>query len=89
MLAAIESRSEPRIICEGEVQLYADGSGQALRAQLLDVSNNGFRACYNSPDLAPGSEFRFRHRFFVGKARVVWTRPVAGSTQSGFQVVRA
>lgn len=87
MLAVVESRREPRIICEGEVDLYAD-DGQRLRAQLLDVSNNGFRAKYTSPDLAPGREFRFRHRFFVGNARVMWTRPVAGCTQSGFQVVR-
>jgi hypothetical protein len=88
MLQSFEHRSEPRTICEGDVRLYADGLSGELMARLLDVSNNGFRAMHSSPDVTPGREFDFRHRFFVGRARVVWTRPYAGSTQSGFQVLR-
>jgi hypothetical protein len=84
----VEGRSEPRVICDGDVHLYRVDGDQQLLARLLDVSNNGFRAMHSTPDLPPGREFQFRHRFFVGRARVVWTRAIAGHTESGFQVVR-
>ncbi|HYL39012.1 MAG TPA: hypothetical protein VEV17_24055 [Bryobacteraceae bacterium] len=55
---------------------------------MIDVSSDGFRAQHTVPDLQPGLEVRFQHRFFVGRARVMWTTLVGGRTQSGFQIVR-
>src|SRR5579885_1192563 len=59
MLQTIENRSEARMICEGDVRLYPDGSAGELLARLLDVSNNGFRAMHASAEITPGREFRF------------------------------
>lgn len=55
---------------------------------MIDVSSNGFRAAHTVPDLHPGLEVRFQHRFFTGRARVMWTTLVGGRTQSGFMIVR-
>ncbi len=61
---------------------------QNVIAELVDVSNNGFRVQHSFPELTPGSEVRFQHRFFVGQAEVVWTELIAGRLQSGFRVLR-
>jgi hypothetical protein len=88
MLVARDLRNEARDICRGNVHLCMDDSGTESRAELLDVSSNGFRAQHSVPELQPGREVRFQHRFFVGRAKVVWTAAVGGHTQSGFQVLR-
>jgi hypothetical protein len=89
MVPTMEGRREVRSVCQGDVRLYADQPEVALVAQMLDVSNNGFRAQHRYRELTPGREVRFEHQFFVGKARVVWTQEIAGKVQSGFQVLRA
>ena len=83
-----EIRREPRFVCQGAVRLYFDND-QNFLGELVDVSNLGFRVAHHQPDVPPGSEMRFEHKFFVGKAKVVWTRPVAGRIETGFQIVRA
>ena len=70
------------------VKGYFDNGGQESQAKLLDVSSNGFCATHSHPDLQPGREVRFIHLFFVGIARVVWTKGAGGRTQSGFQILR-
>ena len=80
-----EHRRETRVICNGQVRLLTPL--REVLAELLDVSNNGFRAIHSDPRLQPGCEVRFRHRFFVGQAEVVWTQLVAGRLQSGFRIV--
>ena len=54
--------------------------------ELMDVSNNGFRAIHSDPWLQPAK--CASSIFFVGQAEVVSTQLVAGPLQSGFRVVR-
>ncbi len=86
MLAVRESRVESRVVCQGAVRLFA--AGVEVPGRMLDVSERGFRASHECPDFAPGMEIRFQHQFFVGMARVVWTREVGAEVQSGFQILR-
>jgi hypothetical protein len=84
-----ESRRETRTVCQGEVHLVAeDEFGTVILGEVLDVSSSGFRASYREPSLSAGTEVRFRHKFFQGRARVMWSNPILNHTHSGFQVVR-
>jgi hypothetical protein len=84
-----DNRREGRTVCQGEIYLSrADDSGGELLAEVLDVSSSGFRASYREPLLPIGTEVLFRHKFFQGRARVMWSSPVLNATHSGFLVVR-
>jgi len=85
----IDSRREGRSVCQGEVYLFQkDDVGGAILAEVIDVSSSGFRASYREPSLSIGTEVLFRHKFFQGRARVMWSSSVLNSTHSGFLVVR-
>ena len=81
-------RRENRTFCEGEVRLFLDSPAIEIAGELVDVSSSGFRASYSEQSLATGTEVRFRHKFFHGRARVVWSNTVLSSTHSGFMIVR-
>ena len=86
--AAAEFRSEPRRVCTGEVCFFHDGPPATESfGTLVDVSSHGFRATH-SASLQFGSEVRFRHVLFVGRARLVWTRAIFEKAESGFQILR-
>jgi len=86
--ACYQKRSEERTVCAGEVCLSLDGPPPLeTRGQLVDVSSHGFRAIHHKP-LLSGTEVRFQHKLFVGRARVVWTRTILEKSESGFQVLR-
>lgn len=82
----MEQRRETRRICQGEVRLAIGGIETV--GDLMDVSGMGFRARHDWPDLQPGLEVSFQHRFFVGKAEVVWTNQLGGQFSSGFRILR-
>ena len=82
-----EGRREQRTVCQGEVQI-APEDGAAILGEFLDVSSGGFRASYRDRSLAAGTEVRFRHRFFEGRARVIWSNSLPDRTHSGFLVLR-
>ena len=85
----VDCRKEARTVCQGEVHLVAEGNPPVfILGEVLDVSSSGFRAAYREPSLSAGAEVRFRHKFFQGRARVMWSNPMLNATQSGFQVVR-
>ena len=84
----VDSRREVRKVCQGEVHLITDQADEFILGEVLDVSSSGFRASYREPSLTAGTEVRFRHKFFQGRARVVWSNPMMNITQSGFLVVR-
>jgi len=88
MRVARDRRRDARSYCKGNVQLRLDDSGMETRAEMLDVSSNGFRLQHSVPDLQPGHVVRFQHRIFFGRARVMWTTLVGGRTHSGFQILR-
>ncbi|MFN7923959.1 MAG: PilZ domain-containing protein [Bryobacteraceae bacterium] len=84
--AVAEQRRETRHIVQGEVRLGIGGTETI--GDLIDVSGFGFRARHDSPTLQPGQEVSFQHRFFVGKAEVVWTHPLGAQFDSGFRILR-
>jgi hypothetical protein len=85
---AIERRKEDRAPAQGTVILILQEKGQEeLKASLLDVSRNGFRASYEHRQLSPGLELDFTHLTASGRARVVWTRILGEQAESGFLVI--
>lgn len=86
---SIEHRREPRFLCRGEIWLALRFPEPIqLKANLVDISNNGFRAAYEGCLLPANTEIHFRHHLFLGRARVVWSQQFAGRSQSGFMVIR-
>jgi hypothetical protein len=83
-----ENRREARIFCQGKVTIFLDDEIRGTLGDLVDISNCGFRVQHNEPRLAPGVEIYFQHRFFRGKARVMWTEAGEGRMESGFQILR-
>ena len=83
----VEGRREERTVCQGQVHL-ASQDGAEILGEFLDVSAGGFRASYREQKLAAGTEVRFRHRFFQGRARVIWSNSMPDRTHSGFLVLR-
>jgi hypothetical protein len=85
----VDHRKEPRFVCRGDVRIsVADPSAKDLKAELLDISNHGFRASYAGEMLSPGTEVAFHHRFFQGRARVMWSRHLPDHNESGCMVLR-
>jgi len=85
----MDNRREARTVCQGAVHLsLEDDAEAAIVAEVVDVSSSGFRASYRELSLSVGTEVRFRHKFFQGRARVMWSSAVLNFTHSGFLVVR-
>lgn len=85
----VELRRSERVVCHGQVRLSDGDRGRETIGEMVDVSAGGFRVCHDDPDLRPGTEIRFEHLFFVGRAKVVWTDRLAGRLHSGLQVLLA
>lgn len=85
----VDHRKEPRFVCRGDVRITAtEPSLRQIDAELLDISNHGFRTSYSAEMLSPGTEVSFHHRFFQGKARVMWSRHLPDRNESGCMVLR-
>jgi len=84
----VEFRNQPRSYYEGKVRLFPEGGPlTGIAGEVGDVSNHGFRGLLLEAWLAPGREVRFRHRFFQGKARVMWSRSESGAVETGFHIL--
>jgi hypothetical protein len=91
-----ENRKEDRIGADGTVCLILDHDGSlAVTGRLADVSDSGFRAVHESPELRPGRVVRFRYeelrsgKRMSGWARVVWCREQDSRIETGCYVVIA
>ena len=83
-----ERRAEPRRAANGEVTLWLNGSAlTTVSGHLMDVAKSGFRAQHHSPALRPGHIVEFNLAGVNGRARVVWTRILAGRVESGFLIL--
>ena len=83
-----ENRRDARTLCQGEVRFFLEGRDSACLGDLVDVSNNGFRAKHHEPAIETGMVVEFVHKFFRGQARVAWSRIVNGNRESGFHIIR-
>jgi len=87
--AASGRRREERKAAQGEVRLFWDEQpGLEQRGRLIDVSQNGFRAAHDYAAMSVGQEVGFRHMLAAGIARVVWSRILDHSVESGFLILQ-
>ena len=85
----LDHRSEPRFVCRGRIEITLDSQDQRrLAAELLDISNHGFRIMYHGELLSSGTEFSFRHQFFQGRARLMWSHWTVRQNEGGCLVIR-
>ncbi|OLB28725.1 MAG: hypothetical protein AUH13_18555 [Acidobacteria bacterium 13_2_20CM_58_27] len=86
---AEERRRNPRREVQGVILLdilKSDLRSSPIRASLIDLSASGFRASHASKELCSDQEVTFFHDEGEGRARVVWTRIVGQSVESGFLI---
>ena len=86
--AASDLRTEARFVCRGNVRLALMGGTAGLKGELLDVSAHGFRVSFDHPGLEVGTDVRFSHQFFHGRARVMWTLQTDERFEAGCMVLR-
>lgn len=86
-VAGAEKRRETRRPGKGNVLVRcASPHRLEIEGRLVDISASGFRMVHACPALAAGLYVDFSHVEAKGRARVVWTRILAGSVESGFVV---
>ena len=82
-----EQRRETRRRGQGNVLVHSESPGSRdIQGRLVDVSASGFRMAHDCAALTAGQYVKFAHVEAKGRARVVWTRILDGSVESGFVV---
>jgi hypothetical protein len=85
----LDHRAEPRFFCRGQVEITLESPDhKRLAAELTDISNHGFRIIYSGELLSSGTEFSFRHQFFQGRARLMWSHRAEKYNEGGCLVIR-
>jgi hypothetical protein len=85
----LDHRAEPRFVCRGQVEITLETPDQRrVEAELTDISNHGFRIIYHGELLSSGTEFSFRHQFFQGRARIMWSHRSERYNEGGCLVIR-
>jgi hypothetical protein len=80
-----DKRREARYPGRGGVLVRSENPGVPLiQGKLLDVSASGFRMVHDCAALTAGQFVEFSHVEAKGRARVVWTRILAETVESGF-----
>ena len=80
-----EQRRETRRQGHGNVLVRPESPGSRdVQGRLVDVSTSGFRMAHHCSALTAGQYVTFAHLEAKGRARVVWTRILDDSVESGF-----
>ena len=80
-----EQRRETRRRGHGSVLVRSESPGSRnIQGRLVDVSDSGFRMAHDCSALTAGQYVAFAHVEAKGRARVVWTRILDDSVESGF-----
>jgi hypothetical protein len=80
-----EQRRETRRRGHGSVLVRSESPGSRdIQGRLVDVSASGFRMAHDCAALTAGLYVEFAHVEAKGRARVVWTRILDDSVESGF-----
>jgi hypothetical protein len=86
-LSIAEQRRETRRRGHGNVLVRPESPGSRdIQGRLVDVSASGFRMAHHCSALTAGQYVQFAHVEAMGRARVVWTRILDNSIESGFVV---
>jgi len=84
----LEKRHERRVLARGALTLgWEGGPSSPIEGHLMDISVHGFRAAHKHAGLVTGQEVVFEHSGARGRARVMWTRILGSSVESGFLVL--
>jgi hypothetical protein len=82
-----EQRRETRRQGHGNVLVRPESPGSRdIQGRMVDVSGSGFRMAHDCSALTAGQYVTFAHVEARGRARVVWTRILEDSVESGFVV---
>jgi hypothetical protein len=82
-----EQRCETRHRRHGNVLVRSESLGSRdIQGRLVDVSTSGFRMAHDCAALTAGQYVVFAHVEATGRARVVWTRILDETVESGFVV---
>jgi hypothetical protein len=82
-----EQRRETRRQGQGSVLVRPESPGlRDIQGRLVDVSASGFRMAHDCSALTAGQYVGFAHVEAKGRARVVWTRILDDTVESGFLV---
>ena len=82
-----EQRRETRRQGHGNVLVRPESPGSRdVQGRLVDVSTCGFRMAHQCSGLTAGQYVTFAHVEARGRARVVWTRILDNSVESGFVI---
>jgi hypothetical protein len=85
-----ERRKEDRLPQSGAIEIsFEDPNPVMIRADLIEISDQGFRATHDSKALAPGLEIQYAREGSSGTARVIWTHVLEGRCVSGFLILAA
>jgi hypothetical protein len=60
-----------------------------MQADLIEMSDKGFRASHDAKSLVPGLEVRYVLAASSGRARVMWMRVLEGRCVTGFLILQA
>ena len=80
-------RAEARRPARGKVELRPDGCANGVPGEMVDISGGGFRVRHHFQALASGQFVEFEFGDQAGRARVVWTRIMSDSVESGFLIL--
>ena len=85
-----DRRASARIPSSGLVEITLnDPAPMTVEGELLEMSDQGFRAAHDSTALEPGTEVFFRRSGELPvRARVIWTHVLGDRRISGFLVLR-
>jgi hypothetical protein len=87
--SGIDKRQEARRPGKGNVMVrWTNPRAQQVHGKLMDVSDGGFRMSHDCSSLTAGLYVEFAHFEAKGRARVVWSRIIAGAVESGFVVAK-
>jgi hypothetical protein len=85
--AVAEQRRETRRRGQGSVLVRPESPGSRdIQGTLVDVSASGFRMAHDCSALTAGQYVVFTHVEAQGRARVVWTRIIDNTVESGFVI---
>jgi hypothetical protein len=84
----VDRRAEQRSPKSGAIRIsFEDPNLIVIEAQLIEVSEKGFRASHDSRLLVPGLKVRYQDGDSIGQARAIWTQVSEGRYVSGFLIL--
>jgi hypothetical protein len=83
-----DRRMDLRVVCKGKIRIVQPSWAVPFRGELIDISANGFRVSFAHPAPAAGSEVEFKHRFFRGRAQLMWIVRKENHFEAGCRVLR-